>query len=93
MATLDKPKDDKKPKANQKTAGKQDASGGNVVEYLKGVRSEWGKITWPTVPDILRQTVVVLVMTTVMTLILLVIDSTFRFLIHTLLSVTGHAVE
>jgi preprotein translocase SecE subunit len=51
------------------------------LEYLRGVRTEWGKISWPTWPQIWGQTIVVLVMVTIMSVGLWVIDSLFRILI------------
>ena len=32
-----------------------------IVEYFKGIKSEWGKITWPDRKQVVMQTMVVLV--------------------------------
>jgi preprotein translocase subunit SecE len=53
-----------------------------VVAYFKGVRSEWGKISWPTWPQIWGQTIVVLVMTSIMTLGLFIMDNVFHLLVQ-----------
>jgi preprotein translocase subunit SecE len=31
-----------------------------IIEYFKGVKSEWGKVTWPDRRQVIVQTVVVL---------------------------------
>ncbi len=84
MATVDKP-----PKKDaEKGAKKPEASGTatspveHVKNYFKGVRTEWTKISWPTPQQIMGQTIVVLVMTSIMTLGLFLIDHTFRTLIQ-----------
>ena len=61
MSTLTiqgQPKPDKKPKQPELC----EPVGAAVPTYFKGVRSEWGKISWPTWPQIWGQTIVVLVM-------------------------------
>ncbi|MEB3287125.1 MAG: preprotein translocase subunit SecE [Vampirovibrionales bacterium] len=40
----------------------------SLPEYFKGVRAEWGKITWPSKMQVVSQTIVVLIMVAVMTL-------------------------
>lgn len=52
-----------------------------MTTYLKGVRAEWAKISWPTGPQIWGQTIVVLVMVTFMTLCLFIIDNLIHFII------------
>jgi preprotein translocase SecE subunit len=49
--------------------------------YLKGVRAEWDKITWLSWPQIWGQTIVVLVIVTLMTFILFIMDYSFHFII------------
>jgi len=83
MATLNKPpeKSDAKP---DKKSSSQDVTapvGERLRNYLKGVRSEWGKISWPTWPQIWGQTIVVLVMVSVMTLGLFIMDNSFHLII------------
>ena len=31
-----------------------------IITYLKGVKSEWGKITWPERNQVISQTIIVL---------------------------------
>ena len=49
-----------------------------TVTYFKGVRSEWGKITWPQKQQIVAQTVVVLVIVTFLTAVVYLIDIGFK---------------
>ena len=32
-----------------------------IVEYFKGIKAEWGKITWPERKQVIAQTIIVLV--------------------------------
>lgn len=69
---------------------------GNIARltaYLQGVKAEWGKISWPTWPQIWAQTIVVLVMVSLVTLGLLIIDKFYTFVIGLLLQIlppSGH---
>lgn len=54
---------------------------GGFVEYLKGVRAEWDKISWPTMPQIWAQSIVVVVMVSLVTLGIWMVDSLFRLII------------
>ena len=38
-----------------------------IVEYFKGIKSEWGKITWPERKQVIAQTIIVLVIVTIFT--------------------------
>ena len=58
------------------------ASNSTWRHYLQGVRTEWGKVSWPTWPQVWVQTIVVLIMTTVMSLGLWAIDNLFRLVIQ-----------
>ncbi len=58
-----------------------------LTTYLKGVRAEWTKISWPTTQQIIGQTIVVLAVVSVMTLILLVMDYSFHFIVN---AITPH---
>lgn len=81
MATTNKPpaseKSDKKARPSNGSNSPIDA----LTTYLKGVRAEWHKITWPTWPQIWGQTLVVLVMVSIMTLGLFIMDYSFHQLI------------
>ncbi|MCE3236159.1 MAG: SecE/Sec61-gamma subunit of protein translocation complex [Vampirovibrio sp.] len=73
----------KKPRKQEAPASLME----QLTTYLKGVRSEWGKISWPTRPQIWGQTIVVLAMVSVMTLCLFALDYLFHFIIT---SITPH---
>ena len=45
-----------------------------IVEYFKGVKSEWGKITWPDRKQVVTQTVVVLAVVVFFSLYIYVVD-------------------
>lgn len=83
MATVDKPpkKDTEKGDKKPGQSGAASSPLENLGTYLKGVRTEWTKISWPTPPQIMGQTLVVLVMVSIMTLGLFLIDNTFRLII------------
>lgn len=49
-----------------------------IKSYLKGVRSEWGKITWPERNQIFYETLVVLGVVVIFTVIVLVLDLVFK---------------
>ena len=49
-----------------------------LKSYFKGVKSEWGKITWPQKQQIVAETVVVLVIVTILTAIVYLIDIGFK---------------
>ena len=55
-----------------------------VVRFLKEIQVELTKITWPTVPQIVANTVVVVVMVTVVSILLFCLDNAFHGLIFLL---------
>lgn len=58
----------------------------NVIKtYLNGVRSEWGKITWPEQRQVIAETVFVVVIIAVFTITVYLMDVIFKWglgLIH-----------
>lgn len=52
-----------------------------TIEYLKGVRSEWHKVTWPDRPQIIQETIVVLAVTAFTTILILCIDWILHYVI------------
>ncbi len=50
----------------------------NITTYLKGVRSEWGKITWPQRDQVTVETVVVLFVVAIITLFVYFVDVGFK---------------
>lgn len=67
---------------NRLAGGAAAPLGERLSTYLKGVRSEWDKITWPTWPQIWGQTIVVLVMVSIITLGLFLIDNAFSLILQ-----------
>lgn len=53
----------------------------SLMEYLKGVKSEWHKITWPDRQQILQETIVVLSVTAITTILILLIDLVLHYII------------
>ena len=49
-----------------------------TITYFKGVKSEWGKITWPQKQQVVAQTIVVLVIVTFLTAVVYLIDIGFK---------------
>ena len=48
-----------------------------MVAYFKSVKLEWGKITWPGKQDIIRETILVIIITAVFTVGVLAVDTIF----------------
>ena len=53
----------------------------SVTRYLKGVKSEWGKITWPERRQVMYETLVVLGVVIFFTVLVYIIDLVFRGLL------------
>ena len=54
------------------------------VLYFKGVKSEWGKITWPDRKQVIAQTLIVLAVVTAFTIYTYGIDIIFQMIIKML---------
>jgi len=50
-----------------------------VTTYFKGVKAEWGKISWPQKPQIITETITVFVVTIVFTIIVFLLDALFKW--------------
>jgi len=53
-----------------------------IKNYFKGVKSEWGKITWPQRPQIVGETIIVLIIVFLLTAFVYVVDLLFKGLFH-----------
>ncbi len=73
-------------RARAKKAGEQDASTEKNVKFLRDLKGEFKKITWPTFPAVVRNTGVTLVLCAVLGLIICLIDLGLGSLINLLLS-------
>jgi len=51
----------------------------NITDYLKGVKAEWGKITWPTKHQIGTETVAVIIIVISFTIFILLLDIVFKW--------------
>ncbi len=49
-----------------------------LVEYFKGIKLEWGKITWPERKQVIAQTVIVLVIVIAFTIYTYGLDLLFQ---------------
>ncbi len=48
-----------------------------ITTYFKGVRSEWGKITWPARDQVRNETIAVILIVAAFTLFIWVLDNLF----------------
>ncbi len=46
--------------------------------YFKGVKAEWGKISWPQKPQIVSETIIVFVVVVFFTLFTYIVDLVFK---------------
>ena len=53
-----------------------------IKTYFKGVKSEWGKITWPQRPQVISETIIVLIIVFILTAFVYLIDIAFKGLFH-----------
>jgi len=58
----------------------------NPGEFMNQVKSETNKVVWPTWPETVRTAILVLIMTTILGLFFLGIDSIFNGIVAWLLS-------
>ncbi len=60
------------------------------ADFVRQVKQEIAKITWPTRAEAWQGTIVVMVMCLILALFLFAIDSIFAFAIKQILSLGGH---
>ncbi|WP_373492234.1 preprotein translocase subunit SecE [Parasphingorhabdus sp.] len=58
----------------------------NPGEFMNQVKAETNKVVWPTWPETVRTAILVLIMTTILGLFFLAIDSVFNGIVAWLLS-------
>ncbi len=61
----------------------------NPAEYVRQVRQEVAKVTWPTRKETLVTTAAVFVFVTIMALFFLLVDQVAAFLVRTILGIGG----
>ena len=52
-----------------------------ILSYFKGVRIEWGKITWPEKHQVVGETIFVVAIVFVFTVFIYVVDKIFEYLL------------
>ncbi len=52
-----------------------------ITDFIRGVRSEWFKIVWPTRSDVVRATIVILVFSGLAALFFFIVDSILNALV------------
>lgn len=62
----------------------------NLFQFFQEVRSEAGKVTWPTRRETVITTVLVIIMVVLASLFFLAVDQSFRLAVKLLLSL-GHS--
>lgn len=68
--------------SKKSTPKQQESLKGGIVTYLKGVKSEWGKITWPERAQSIMQSFIVLGVVLFFTVVIYVFDKSFELLLN-----------
>ena len=71
-----------KGKAQQKGRGGKPAEKRGFMRFLRDVRIEMGKVTWPTRKDLMQSTIVVLVAVAIATVYCLGLDTVFTLVVE-----------
>ena len=50
----------------------------SIKAYFKGVKAEWGKISWPQKPQIVSETIIVFIVVAFFTLFTYIVDLVFK---------------
>ncbi len=53
----------------------------SLLTYFKGVKAEWGKVSWPTRQQVITETGIVLVVVSFFTVVVYIMDLIFKFLL------------
>ena len=64
--------------------GKTENTENKIITYLKGVKAEWGKITWPERTQVIVQTIIVLAVVIVFSMYVFVLDISFKGILSAL---------
>ena len=51
----------------------------SIKKYFRGVRAEWGKITWPEKNQVVMETIFVIAIVTAFTIAIYAIDIIFKY--------------
>ena len=55
---------------------------GKISDFLKGIKTEFKKIVWPTKDDIVRETIAVISSSIAIGIIISILDFIFKFLLN-----------
>ncbi len=61
-----------------------DKTENKIITYFKGVKAEWGKITWPERRQVIVQTIIVLVIVIIFSIYVFVLDISFKGILSAL---------
>ena len=50
----------------------------SMKTYFKGVKAEWGKVTWPEKQQVVAETIYVIVIVFIFTMLVLILDLVFK---------------
>jgi preprotein translocase subunit SecE len=65
------------------------AKGGGIIQFIREVRREWDKVTWPTWKETYLTTILVFIMVGLMMLFFFVVDALLNIGVRYLLGVSG----
>jgi preprotein translocase subunit SecE len=49
-----------------------------ILAFFKGIKSEWGKISWPQKPQIISETIIVAIVVIFFTIVIFLMDIIFK---------------
>ena len=53
----------------------------NIITYFKGVKLEWGKITWPEKHQVVGETIFVVIIVSLFTTFIFLVDKIFEWVL------------
>ena len=53
----------------------------STITYFKGVKAEWGKVSWPQKQQVIAETGIVLAVVVFFTIVVYLMDIVFKFLL------------
>jgi preprotein translocase subunit SecE len=65
--------------ATEALAGAERGRLGRVVDFFRDVRGEVRKVTWPTLDELKKATLVIIIFVTILGLVIGLMDATFQF--------------
>ena len=60
-----------------------------LTTYFKGVKNEWGKVSWPTKQQVVADTIIVLLVVTFFTIVIFLMDKIFGWGLETIKHLFG----